>query len=91
MNLGPVVNSAFQDFAPNLSRDGHWLYFHSARPTWLAGDGVTQISGSGGVDLYVSHRAEAPFIARCRKMNGTAPVVAAYRAEQEDGNAQIKG
>lgn len=57
-NLGPVVNSAFQDFAPNLSTDGHWLFFHSKRPTWLAADGVTQISSCGGLDLYVSHRQD---------------------------------
>jgi hypothetical protein len=57
-NLGPVVNSAAQDFAPNLSTDGHWLFFHSKRPTWLAADGVTQIPSCGGTDLYVSHRQD---------------------------------
>ncbi len=29
VNLGTVVNSPFQDFAPNLSPDGQWLFFHS--------------------------------------------------------------
>jgi hypothetical protein len=55
--LGPVVNDRelvigvnglpveVQDFAPNLTPDGHWLYFHSNRP-----------GGCGGADLYVSHR-----------------------------------
>ena len=57
-NLGPVVNSAFQDFAPNLSTDGHWLFFHSKRPTWVAAEGVTQISSCGGLDLYASHRQD---------------------------------
>jgi hypothetical protein len=37
-----INNVEVQDFAPNLTPDGHWLYFHSNR------DGVA--------DLYVSHR-----------------------------------
>jgi Big-like domain-containing protein/WD40 repeat protein len=57
--LGPVVNDRelvigvnglpveVQDFAPNLTPDGHWLYFHSTRPGPC---------GSKGSDLYVSHR-----------------------------------
>src|SRR5215471_5711869 len=45
INLGPVVNSASRDFAPNLTTDGHWLYFHSNRP-----------GGCGGLDLWVAHR-----------------------------------
>ncbi len=57
-NLGPVVNSSAQDFAPNLSTDGHWLFFHSRRTTWLAVDGATQIPSCGGIDLYVSHRQD---------------------------------
>ncbi len=44
-NLGPAVNSAFNDGAPNLTTDGHWLYFHSDR--------------DGAADLYVSHRQDA--------------------------------
>ncbi len=44
MNVA-AVNSPQQDFAPNLTPDGHWLYFHSNRPV-----------GCGGADLYVSHR-----------------------------------
>jgi len=40
-----AVNSPQQDFAPNLTPDGHWLYFHSNRP-----------GGCGGADLYASHR-----------------------------------
>ncbi len=43
-NLGSVVNSASNDGAPNLTTDGHWLYFHSNR--------------DGAVDLYVSHRRD---------------------------------
>jgi hypothetical protein len=47
VNLGPSVNSAFRDFAPNLSTDGHWLFFQSGRP-----------GGCGGLDLYVTHRQD---------------------------------
>ena len=31
INLGLVVNSTAEDVAPNLSRDGHWLFFMSRR------------------------------------------------------------
>jgi hypothetical protein len=44
-NLGPAVNTAFNENTPRLSLDGHWLYFASSRP-----------GGSGGSDLYVSRR-----------------------------------
>jgi hypothetical protein len=45
-NLGPEVNSAFEDLAPHLSSDGLALYFASTRPESL-----------GGEDLFVSRRA----------------------------------
>jgi hypothetical protein len=59
VNLGPVVNSPSLDYAPNLTTDGHWLYFHSKRPTWITADGV-EVANCGGVeaDLYVSHRQD---------------------------------
>jgi hypothetical protein len=44
-NLGPTINSSAEESAPSLSRDGHWLFFHSARP-----------GGFGGLDLYASYR-----------------------------------
>ena len=50
VNLGNVVNSAVQDLAPNLSTDGHWLYFHSRRP---GGCGA----GTSG-ELWVAHRQD---------------------------------
>ena len=40
-----MLNTAFSDFAPELSTDGHWLYFHSDRP-----------GGCGQADIYASHR-----------------------------------
>jgi Tol biopolymer transport system component len=45
--LGPVINGPSADFAPNLSIDGHLLFFSSVRP-----------DGFGGADIYVSHRAD---------------------------------
>lgn len=45
VNLGPLVNTPLGDFAPNVSIDGHLLFFASARP-----------GGQGGPDLYVSRR-----------------------------------
>jgi len=45
VNLGPTINSAFDDGGPALSCDGTTLYFYSTRP-----------SGSGGRDLYRATR-----------------------------------
>lgn len=44
-NLGPSVNSPEIDNIPNLSRDGHLLFFNSSRP-----------GGHGDVDLWVAYR-----------------------------------
>ena len=46
VNLGPVVNSAFEEFLPEMSKDGRSLYFSSNRP-----------GPFGGEDLWVSRRA----------------------------------
>ena len=51
-NLGPVVNSAADDTTPNLSRDGHWLFFVSRRPGSLS-----NAMGVVGFDIWVSYRA----------------------------------
>jgi Tol biopolymer transport system component len=48
VNLGPVVNSFAEDFAPHVSKNGLSLYFTSTRP-----------EGFGGEDLWVSKRAGA--------------------------------
>jgi hypothetical protein len=45
VNLGVPINSSGADFAPNLSGDGHLLFFASNR-------------GGGATDIYVSHRTD---------------------------------
>lgn len=45
VNLGAPVNTPANDFAPNISIDGHLLFFASGRP-----------GGHGGADLYMSRR-----------------------------------
>ena len=45
LNLGPVVNTTFDEGNPALSRDGHLLFFQSKRP-----------GGIGGIDLWVTRR-----------------------------------
>ncbi len=47
LNLGEVVNSPAADAAPNLSRDGHYLYFSSSRDGSL-----------GQQDVWVSYRRD---------------------------------
>ena len=49
VNLGPVINTPFEDNQPGLSEDGTTLFFTSNRP-----------GGSGGIDLYVSTRRMIP-------------------------------
>src|SRR5688572_12228955 len=46
VNLGPTINSSFQDFGPAISRDGLSLYFTSDRP-----------GGFGTMDIWLSQRA----------------------------------
>jgi Tol biopolymer transport system component len=46
VNLGPTINTGFNDAGPALSKDGLSLYFNSNRP-----------GGFGGNDIWVSQRA----------------------------------
>ena len=46
-NLGSTINTEYNEFAPNLSPDGHWMYFASGRP-----------GGCGGADLWGSWRED---------------------------------
>lgn len=47
VNLGPTINTSASENGPNLSIDGHLLFFASTRP-----------GGQGGNDIYVSWRAD---------------------------------
>src|SRR4030095_5984659 len=40
-----AVNSGFEDTSPNISRDGHWLFFMSRNPPT-----------EGGFDIWMSYR-----------------------------------
>jgi len=48
VNLGPTINTSFNEFVPALSRDGHLLFFASNR----------QPGGFGGLDIWVSRREQ---------------------------------
>lgn len=50
-NLGQVVNSIADDTSPNISRDGHYLFFMSRRQGSLA-----NAQGVVGFDIWVSYR-----------------------------------
>ena len=47
VNLGPLINTAGGEFAPALSRDGHWLFW-----------GTGRTGGFGSTDIWASWRAE---------------------------------
>ncbi len=79
-NLGPTINTPSNDFAPNLTPDGHWLYFNSNRP-----------GGCGLGDLYVSHRQntrddfawEPPMNLGCQINTEFAETAPNYFADEE--------
>jgi hypothetical protein len=45
-NLGPIINTSFNESVPAFSRDGHLLFFSSNQP----------VGGFGGADIWVSRR-----------------------------------
>jgi hypothetical protein len=45
VNIGPVINTQYNDWYPILARDGSYMIFVSDRP-----------SGYGGADLWISYR-----------------------------------
>jgi hypothetical protein len=51
-NLGSVVNSSSEDGTPNLTTDGHWLFFASKRSTGSCYGGTVR-------ELWVTHRRDA--------------------------------
>ena len=44
VNLGPQVNTAYDDKGPSISADGSLLYFHSNRPGGFGADDVYQVA-----------------------------------------------
>ena len=81
-NLGATINTSSNDFAPNLTCDGHWLYFNSNRP-----------GGCGLGDLYVSFREdtgddfawEQPVNLGCQINTEFPETAPSYFADQETG------
>jgi len=49
--LNSPDNSPFQDHAPNLTTDGHWLFFHSGRAEGSC-------NGGGRFELWAAHRQD---------------------------------
>jgi Tol biopolymer transport system component len=50
-DLGPSINTHFDEAGPELSPDGHWLFFSSAgKPAGM--------KGFGGNDLWAAHRED---------------------------------
>ena len=49
--LNSLDNAPFQEHAPNLTTDGHWLFFHSSRA-----DG--SCNGGGRAELWAAHRQD---------------------------------
>jgi hypothetical protein len=47
VNLGPIINTSFNESVPAFSRDGHLLFFSSNRPL-----------GFGNADIWVSRRED---------------------------------
>jgi WD40-like Beta Propeller Repeat len=60
VNLGPVVNSAYNDNSPAISKDGLSLYITSSA---LPSPPGSRPGGQGGADIWVSQRAsiDAPW------------------------------
>ena len=85
-NLGPVVNSAFDETGPGLSIDGHLLFFRSTRP-----------GGQGLGDIYLSNRADpkddfgwnAPVALGPDVNTAAAEAGAEYLQSAEDGSPNL--
>lgn len=53
LSIDLPADSPFEDHGPNISGDGHWLFFHSQRP----GDSTNPSCNGGGYrELWASHR-----------------------------------
>src|SRR2546426_3581441 len=86
MNVGPVINGSGAEFAPDLSADGHLLFFSSNRS-----------GGQGGNDIWISHRADprddfawGPPVNLGPDVNTeTADQAPMYLQSAEDGSANL--
>jgi WD40-like Beta Propeller Repeat len=85
VNLGPTVNTAFDEGDPAFSRDGHLMFFESRRP-----------GGFGGVDLWVSYREHThddfdwqPAVNLGAGVNSAADDQGPSYFENEDGAPQL--
>jgi hypothetical protein len=86
VNLGAPINSASAEGAPNLSADGHLLFFFSGRP-----------DGQGGNDVYVSRRSDpkddlgwGPAVGLGPDVNTAANEAGGdYQQNAEDGTANF--
>lgn len=86
VNLGAAVNTPSNDFGPNVSIDGHLLFFASGRP-----------GGQGGADLYMSWRDDVnDDLAWSTPVNLGAPINTAdneqapnYHQNAEEGGGNI--
>jgi WD40 repeat protein len=84
-NLGPVINSPGADFAPNLSLDGHLLFFSSNKVV------------GGNVDIYLSHRDDpdddfawgVPLLLGPDVNTATQEQAPMYRESAEDGTDNL--
>jgi len=86
-NLGPAINSTAFESRPNLSRDGHWLFFSSNRAGGLA----------PGLDIWASYRQHVhddfgwqPPVNLGPGVNaaGSSEIEASY-VENDDGGAPL--
>lgn len=83
VNLGPTVNTSFNDDAPSFSRDGHFIYFNSDRP-----------GGFGLRDVWIAERAhthddfgwEAPVNAGSGVNGAATDAGASYLENDADGD-----
>src|SRR5216683_2880268 len=71
VSLGPVVNSAFMDGSPNLTTDGHWLYFLIGGTRATTSAGKIQLTWAARLTLTrLTHRIltrQVPFTSRMKQ------------------------
>jgi hypothetical protein len=86
VNLGPTVNSSSEDFAPNLSTDGHWLFFNSKRGGGCNGGAVRELWATHRHDSGDNLSWEAPNNLGCAVNLANADNAGPDLFEDESGN-----